>query len=132
MSTRNPNNVIAFPLRGALTSSKQWGQRHFAKADLCPLLVKNFVSHLIRNNTQAVAGLLDEKPQLATVFGNYFTLPLLIAAKHGNLTMVNLLLENGACPLQAMRDEKYKHVTPKIRSYLKRVTRFGREILEKI
>lgn len=125
--------VIAFPIRGALKDAQQWGKRHFSHHEQFSAdLVARFIGHLIQNNLTAIEQMLLSDKDLATVYGNYFTPPLLIAAKHNNVNLVNLLLENGACPYMIKHDKRFKYLSAKMQSYFKAMTRFKQEILNKI
>ncbi len=131
---QNSAKIIHFPVRGVFKTPHKWGRRHFSHhADFSFEQVKAFLANLLQNNVPAVEQILNEHgSELATVYGNYFNLPLLIAAKHDNVTLVNLLLENGACPYMAKHDVRFKYLNAKMQSYLKAITRFKQDIFIKI
>jgi len=126
--------IIPFPTRGVFICPKKWGKRYVSHGkDYSAREVSAFISALIQNNTEAVKELFKTfGGQLATLHGNYFCLPLLIAANHGNVEIVNLLIVNGACVYTATHDSHFKYINNKMKSYLKSIMRFRQEIWESL
>ncbi len=126
--------ILSFPLRGALGSPKKWGKRHLSLGKTFSIdEVSAFLHTLIHSNVQGAQQLMNELgSELATVHGNYFCLPLLIAANNHNMALINLLLENGACLHSALQDARFQYIHPKMRSYLKNMLRFRQHIEDSI
>ncbi|MBS0287418.1 MAG: hypothetical protein JSR17_08985 [Proteobacteria bacterium] len=126
--------VIPFPLQAPMQSAKKWGKRHFSRfGTFSETQVTTFIRHLLQNNTNIVLQMIQELgPHLATVHGNYFCPPLIIAAKNSNMILVNSLLEHGACAHMARNDIRFKYLPLKMKRYLKAITRFRQEILNQI
>ncbi len=134
MNAPTSAQIITFPVRGVFKTPQKWGKRHFChQSDFTTEIVNVFVKQLLQNNVQGVNALLKEHGSaLATVYGNYFTPPLLIAAKHSNVELMILLLENGACAYMARNDARFKYLNAKMQSYLKAITRFNQGIFDKL
>lgn len=126
--------VIPFPVQAPMQSAKNWGNRHFSRqTDFTQTQVTTFIRQLLQNNTDIVLKMIEELgADLATVHGNYFCPPLIIAAKNSNMVLVNTLLEKGACAHMARNDIRFKYLPGKMKSYLKAITRFRQDILNKI
>jgi hypothetical protein len=119
---RNKGNIIAFPDKSAHLKHK------FSEET-----ISQFIRALIQDNVALVKHFLAKHGEsLAKIQGNYFCPPLLIASKHNNLEMVNMLLEHGACAEHALNDPRAKYISGKMKSYLRSIHQFGHTLWNKI
>lgn len=126
--------IIPFPERGFSQRLKKQPKQHQTQISVYDEnVVSQFIRALVQNNLVLVMQMVTEHgDDLATVQGNYFCPPLLIACKHNHMEMVNYLLEKGACAKGAINDPRFKYIRNKTRNYLKSVSQFGLAIWEKL
>tara|TARA_R110002110_G_scaffold400317_4_gene616737 strand:- start:10376 stop:10774 length:399 start_codon:yes stop_codon:yes gene_type:complete len=109
-------------------------KKYFVKGEnkVSPQYVEQFLHALRINKTDDVISLLKSFPQLATLSGDFFQAPLIIAGMHHNTFIMNHLLELGACPRMARRKAEFKKLPVKSRTYLELICNFKARVLEKI
>lgn len=94
--------------------------------------IERFLDALKTNHVIKAKAILNSFPELATLRGNFFHLPLLVAGLHENIQLINDLLEKGACPHLAIRQPLFKKLPEKSKQYLEMICNFRKGILEQI
>lgn len=94
--------------------------------------IERFLDALKTNHSIKAKIFLDSFPELATLRGNFFPLPLLMAGMHNNFQVMQELLDKGACPHLASTQPYFQELPLKSRQFLQKICRFKREILEKL
>ncbi len=94
--------------------------------------IERFLQALTNNHCIKARAILNSFPELATLRGNFFPLPLLIAASHGNTQLMNELLEKGACPHLASTQPFFMKLPEKSKKYIHMICSFRQGILDKI
>jgi len=109
-------------------------KKYFVKGgdNVSPQYVEQFLHALRTDKTEDVVSLLKSYPQLATLSGDFFQAPLIIAGMHQNTFMMNHLMELGACPRMARKKAEFKKLPVKSRTYLELICNFRARVLEQI
>lgn len=94
--------------------------------------IERFLDALNNNHCIKARAILNSFPELATLRGNFFPLPLLIAASHSNTQLMNELLEKGACPHLASTQPFFMQLPEKSKKYINMICSFRKGILDKI
>ena len=94
--------------------------------------IERFLEALTNNHCIKVKAILNSFPELATLRGNFFALPLLTAASHGNTQLMNELLEKGACPHLASTQPFFTQLPEQSKKYINMICSFRKGILDKI
>ncbi len=109
-------------------------KKYFVKGsdNVSPQYVEQFLHALRTDKTEDVVSLLKSFPQLATLSGDFFQAPLIVAGMHHNTFIMNHLLELGACPKMARKKAEFKKLPVKSRTYLELICNFKARVLEQI
>lgn len=126
--------VLHFPIQASLHHRQFKNKRHWNKGqDINQGIVLQFIRALVQNDFPSVIKMVEEQgDHLATVHGNYFSLPLHIAGQHSNIEMMNYLLEKGADPYLAIHHPRFKYLFFKVKRYLKAICNFKHQILDNL
>lgn len=109
-------------------------KRYCVKGDnnISPEYVEQFIHALKENNVDGAISLLKSFPKLATLKGDFFPDPLILAGMHHNTFMINHLLDLGACPRHARTRREFKRMPVKSQTYLEMICNFKARVLEQV
>ena len=102
------------------------------KNSISPEYVEQFIYALKQNDLDTTLSLLNSFPKLATLKGDFFTAPLILAGMHHNTYLMNHLLDLGACPRHARRQPEFKRMPVKSQTYIELICNFKARVLEQI
>lgn len=94
--------------------------------------IERFLDALNTNHVIKAKVFLDSFPELATLRGNFFPLPLLIAGMHGNIDLMSELLDKGACPHLAKKQSTFDALPQSSKHFIDKICQFRKEVLEKL
>lgn len=97
-----------------------------------PPTVRVFLRALLNIDLPTIQALVEQHPSLATVTGNYFTLPLQIASGHRNIPLINYLIEKGACIQTALNHPYTQFMPTHMKRYLATVSMLKNKIMAEI
>lgn len=116
--------IIPFPSR-----------QYSTQGDLVPsqAVVTLFIRLLTQNDFPAILQLIEQQGEhLATLQGNYFSLPLHIAGLNCNVKLMSFLVDKGADPKLALDHPRYKLLPTTAQHFLKSLCEMGGKVSDRI